>query len=76
MMGYNICFTFLPIAVFGVIDETLDHSTIFKFPSLYKWGQDGLSFTWDKFLFWMINGIIHSTIIYFGHTVSFVRYLT
>ncbi|KAJ4453647.1 phospholipid-transporting P-type ATPase [Paratrimastix pyriformis] len=65
-MLYNIIFTFLPIMFLAVWDQDLPAEVLEKHPFLYREKQHGQAFDARTIVYWMINSIFHSVVIFWG----------
>lgn len=61
---YNVLFTALPPFAMGLFDKTCSAETMMAYPQLYKPSQSGELFNVKVFWVWVVNGMIHSAILY------------
>jgi hypothetical protein len=62
---FNVLFTNLQPLAIGVFDRVADSDTMMRYPALYKLSQDRSAFSVRVFMIWMIQGMLHSVILYF-----------
>mmetsp|Transcript_91190 Transcript_91190/g.162391 ORF Transcript_91190/g.162391 Transcript_91190/m.162391 type:complete len:1119 (+) Transcript_91190:76-3432(+) len=63
--SYNVFFTFLPIMVFGVIDQDVSKRVSLLYPELYKAGLQGLYWNVKVSAGWIASGIWHAMCCFF-----------
>jgi len=68
---YNIIFTSLPPFLFGLFEKDLNEEVINQHAEVYRRMQSGILFTRTTFFIWIVNGIWHSLVIYYGCTFLF-----
>uniref|UniRef100_UPI00358ECF14 phospholipid-transporting ATPase IF isoform X2 n=1 Tax=Myxine glutinosa TaxID=7769 RepID=UPI00358ECF14 len=68
---YNICFTSLPILVYGLIEQHVPYQLLEHSPHLYTDIANNSSLALPAFLYWTFLGVIHSLIFFFGSYLLF-----
>lgn len=68
---YNIVFTSLPPFLFGLFEKDLNEEVITQHAEVYRRMQVGKLFTRNTFFVWILSGIWHSLVIYYGSTFLF-----
>jgi len=68
---YNIIFTSLPPFLFGLFEKDLNEDVINQHAEVYRRMQIGKLFTKNTFFIWILSGIWHSLVIYFGCSFLF-----
>lgn len=63
---YNITFTGLPPLVYALFEKDVDEDVIMKHPQLYRHIQKGVLFTRKSFAWWMMIGVWHAAVSFFG----------
>lgn len=61
---YNVVFTALPPLAVGLFDKACSADIMLKHPKLYKPSQSGQLFNVRVFWVWIINGIVHSALLF------------
>ncbi|XP_018568743.1 probable phospholipid-transporting ATPase IA isoform X3 [Anoplophora glabripennis] len=61
---YNVLFTALPPLAMGLFDKPCGADKMMMYPKLYKPSQSGDLFNIKVFWFWVINGMIHSAVLF------------
>eukprot|EP00920_Eleutheroschizon_duboscqi_P018206 GHVT01043450.1.p1 GENE.GHVT01043450.1~~GHVT01043450.1.p1 ORF type:complete len:1154 (+),score=253.51 GHVT01043450.1:379-3462(+) len=61
---YNVIFTALPITLYAIFDRDVDARLSLKFPQLYSLGQTSYYFNMPLFGRVILNGIVHSIIVF------------
>ncbi|XP_056637997.1 probable phospholipid-transporting ATPase IA isoform X1 [Diorhabda sublineata] len=61
---YNVIFTALPPLAMGLFDKPCSSDKMMQFPKLYKPSQSGELFNIKVFWVWIINGMIHSALLF------------
>lgn len=62
---YNTVFTCLPVCVIAVLDQDVSPLQAYRFPQLYKEGQESKLFNKKTFSWWLCNSWYSSLIIFF-----------
>ena len=57
--------TFVPIAVYGVLDRDVEANTAMQFPELYSETKHGLFFSVPISGWWLVLSFIHAVVSYF-----------
>lgn len=61
---YNVIFTVFPPLAMGLFDKPCSDEKMLQYPRLYKISQGGDLFNIKVFWYWIINGIVHSAILF------------
>ncbi|XP_074026035.1 ATPase phospholipid transporting 8A1 isoform X3 [Leptinotarsa decemlineata] len=61
---YNVFFTALPPLAMGLFDKPCSAENMMMYPKLYKPSQSGELFNIRVFWIWIINGLIHSAVLF------------
>ncbi|XP_044255942.1 phospholipid-transporting ATPase IA isoform X12 [Tribolium madens] len=61
---YNVLFTALPPLAMGLFDKACSDEVMMTHPKLYKPSQNGQLFNVKVFWLWVVNGMIHSAILF------------
>ncbi|KAJ8973941.1 hypothetical protein NQ317_002445 [Molorchus minor] len=61
---YNVLFTALPPFAMGLFDKPCGAEKMMMYPKLYKPSQSGDHFNIKVFWYWIINGMIHSALLF------------
>lgn len=61
---YNVFFTALPPLAMGLFDKACSADIMLKHPGLYKPSQNGELFNVKVFWIWVLNGMLHSAILF------------
>ncbi|XP_031340747.1 probable phospholipid-transporting ATPase IA isoform X3 [Photinus pyralis] len=61
---YNVIFTALPPLALGLFDKSCGADVMLKYPKLYKPSQSGELFNVKVFWIWVVNGMIHSALLF------------
>ncbi|KAJ3272622.1 hypothetical protein HDV01_005369 [Terramyces sp. JEL0728] len=64
--SYNVLWTLLPPLAFGILDQCVNSKMLFRYPQLYKAGQDDLYYNHARFLGWASGALCHSVLLFFG----------
>lgn len=68
---YNIVFTSLPPLLYGIFEKDLNDDVINQHAEVYRRMQSGKLFTRATFCVWLISGIWHSLVVFFGTELLF-----
>ncbi|XP_028397580.1 probable phospholipid-transporting ATPase IF isoform X2 [Dendronephthya gigantea] len=68
---FNICWTSLPILLYGIFEQHLRADTLTFQPVLYRDISGNKRLSWHDFSFWMLSALWHGLIIYFGSFLFF-----
>eukprot|EP00930_Biecheleria_cincta_P071879 TRINITY_DN59330_c0_g1_i1.p1 TRINITY_DN59330_c0_g1~~TRINITY_DN59330_c0_g1_i1.p1 ORF type:complete len:1131 (+),score=190.54 TRINITY_DN59330_c0_g1_i1:98-3490(+) len=63
--SYNVFFTFLPIMVFGVLDQDVSKKASLRYPELYTAGHQKMYMNRQVFVRWMVRGLWHALAVFF-----------
>ncbi|KAI4463660.1 putative phospholipid-transporting atpase [Holotrichia oblita] len=61
---YNVLFTALPPLAIGLFDRTYNADVMMAYPKLYQPSQSGKLYTIKIFWYWVINGTVHSALLF------------
>lgn len=61
---YNVIFTVFPPFAMGLFDKPCSSEKMMHYPKLYKFSQKGEHFNIRVFWYWIVNGIVHSAILF------------
>lgn len=61
---YNVLFTALPPLAIGLFDRTYNADVMMAYPKLYHPSQSGNLYTIKIFWYWVINGTVHSALLF------------
>ncbi|KAJ8950664.1 hypothetical protein NQ314_007794 [Rhamnusium bicolor] len=61
---YNVLFTALPPLAMGLFDKPCGADKMMMYPKLYKPSQSGDLFNIKVFWYWVMNGMIHSAVLF------------
>ncbi|KAK9875763.1 hypothetical protein WA026_009559 [Henosepilachna vigintioctopunctata] len=61
---YNVLFTALPPLAMGLFDKPCNDDKMLLYPKLYKPSQQGKLFNVKVFWVWVLNGMIHSALLF------------
>ncbi|KAJ3323832.1 hypothetical protein HDV06_001202 [Boothiomyces sp. JEL0866] len=67
--SYNVVWTLLPPIAIGIFDQYISAQVLFKYPSMYRNGQDDKFYNHKSFLKWIVNAIIHSLLLFYLWTL-------
>jgi len=70
---FNIVFTSLPPLVYGLFEKDLNEDVINQHAEVYMRLQDGALFTKSTFCIWLLSGIWHSLVVFFGTELLFAN---
>lgn len=62
LMGYNLIFTSIPIALYGLLEQNYDKKKLMEQPYLYKLNKNNYLMSRQQFVAWLLVG---SCIYYF-----------
>uniref|UniRef100_A0A8C4R0D3 Phospholipid-transporting ATPase n=1 Tax=Eptatretus burgeri TaxID=7764 RepID=A0A8C4R0D3_EPTBU len=68
---YNICFTSLPILVYGLLEQHVPYQLLEHSPHLYTDIANNSWLALPAFIYWTFLGVIHSLIFFFGSYLLF-----
>ncbi|XP_038631915.1 phospholipid-transporting ATPase IG isoform X1 [Scyliorhinus canicula] len=63
---YNICFTSLPILLYGLLEQHISIEILKKDPSLYRNIANNALLQWKPFLYWTFLGLFNGLVFFFG----------
>ncbi|XP_060688382.1 phospholipid-transporting ATPase 11C isoform X2 [Hemiscyllium ocellatum] len=63
---YNICFTSLPILLYGLLEQHISIEMLKKDPSLYRNIANNALLQWKPFLYWTFLGLFNGLVFFFG----------
>ncbi|XP_078067875.1 phospholipid-transporting ATPase IG isoform X1 [Mustelus asterias] len=63
---YNICFTSLPILLYGLLEQHVNIEILKKDPSLYRNIANNALLQWKPFLYWTFLGLFNGLVFFFG----------
>lgn len=63
--SYNVLFTFLPIMVFGVLDQDVSKRASLTYPELYMAGTQKMYMNRRVFARWLARGVWHALAVFF-----------
>ncbi|KAJ3323831.1 hypothetical protein HDV06_001201 [Boothiomyces sp. JEL0866] len=64
--SYNVAWTLLPPIAIGVFDQYISAQVLFKYPRMYRNGQDDRFYNHYTFILWILNAIFHSLLLFYG----------
>lgn len=64
MAMFNVVYTSLPPFCFGLLDQTCSLEAHYNVPYLYESMRKSYPFGIKRFSFWMLNGILHSMLLF------------
>ena len=62
---FNVLFTSLAVIIPGIFDKDLSAKTLLQYPELYTFGQRNQGFNFWMYLWWALQGVIGSAIIFY-----------
>lgn len=68
---YNVIFTVFPPLAMGLFDKPCSAEKMLQYPKLYKVSQSGELFNIKIFWYWILNGIVHSAILFWLPLLAF-----
>eukprot|EP01119_Soliformovum_irregulare_P012282 TRINITY_DN3177_c0_g1_i1.p1 TRINITY_DN3177_c0_g1~~TRINITY_DN3177_c0_g1_i1.p1 ORF type:complete len:1112 (-),score=358.83 TRINITY_DN3177_c0_g1_i1:119-3454(-) len=63
---FNVLFTFLPIIVCGILEQDVGAERLMAYPKLYNVGQKNADFNMQVFLYWIMDALYQSLVIFYG----------
>ena len=72
MVGWNVCYTLMPVFVLGIADEDLTADIVRKYPEVFRMNHTGFEFNIGKISIWCGNALLHSVLAY-SFTAQFFR---
>ncbi|KAJ3309397.1 hypothetical protein HDV04_006184 [Boothiomyces sp. JEL0838] len=64
--SYNVAWTLLPPIAIGIFDQYISAQVLFKYPRMYRNGQDDRFYNHYTFILWILNAIFHSLLLFYG----------
>ncbi|KAJ3271263.1 hypothetical protein HDV01_006935 [Terramyces sp. JEL0728] len=64
--SYNVVWTLLPPIAIGIFDQYISAQVLFKYPRMYRNGQDDRFYNHYTFILWIINAIFHSLLLFYA----------
>ncbi|XP_055869059.1 phospholipid-transporting ATPase IF-like isoform X2 [Biomphalaria glabrata] len=66
LLCYNLCFTSLPILIYGIFEQHKTKDALLNNPSLYKSIARNATLNWIEFFKWNFLGLWHCCVFFFG----------
>jgi phospholipid-transporting ATPase len=70
---FNVLFTVAPPFIIGVFDQFVSARMLDRYPQLYRLSQRGVFFRMRTFISWVLNGFVHSLVLYVASVFIFAR---
>ncbi|PAA59255.1 hypothetical protein BOX15_Mlig002788g1 [Macrostomum lignano] len=71
LAAYNAFLTAMPILVYGVFEQHLPRSRLYREPRLYAVGKAVEPLSWRRFFAWMLAAFWHSGVCFYGNAAVF-----
>ncbi|KAH9488603.1 putative phospholipid-transporting ATPase IF [Bulinus truncatus] len=66
LLCYNLCFTSLPILIYGIFEQHKSKEALLNNPALYRSIARNATLSWPEFLKWNFLGLWHCCVLFFG----------
>ena len=68
---FNLCYTSLPIFLFGLMEQDIPAGVLLNNPQLYRNNTKNNRMAFGEFLLWFLQGLWHSVAVFFGWYLFF-----
>ncbi|KAL7423375.1 hypothetical protein Q5752_002678 [Cryptotrichosporon argae] len=65
LLFWNVFWTLAPVIAIGIFERNIDAETLVKLPELYRYGREGKYYNWPRFLYYLMEGVYQTAVIYF-----------
>ncbi|ORX36159.1 putative phospholipid-translocating ATPase [Kockovaella imperatae] len=72
LLFWNVFWTLLPVIAIGLFDKNIDADILMAIPELYRFGREQTYFGMWRFVYYLMEGVYQSAVIYFFLDYTYV----
>ena len=72
LLFWNVFWTLLPVIAIGLFDKNIDADILMAIPELYRYGREQTYFGMWRFVYYLMEGVYQSAVIYFFLDYTYV----